>query len=62
MTEAGASRSNGEARRLVDQGAVRLNNVVVDDPQRRVSPDDLVGATTMVLRVGKKRYFLARFV
>ena len=62
MTEAGASRSNGEARRLVDQGAVRLNNVVVDDPQRRVSPDDLVGATTMVLKVGKKRYFLARFV
>ncbi len=62
MTEAGASKSNGEARRLVDQGAVRLNNVVVDDAQRRVTADDLVGATTMVLRVGKKRYFLARFV
>ncbi len=62
MTEAGASKSNGEARRLVDQGAVRLNNVVVDDAQRRVTADDLVGETTMVLRVGKKRYFLARFV
>ena len=61
MTEVGASKSNGEARRLVDQGAVRLNNVVVDDTQRIVTPRDLVGATTMVLKVGKKRYFLARF-
>jgi tyrosyl-tRNA synthetase len=61
MTAAGASKSNAEARRLVDQGAVRLNNVVVDDAQRTVTADDLVGATTMVLKVGKKRYFLARF-
>ncbi len=61
MTAVGASKSNGEARRLVEQGAVRLNNVVVDDPQRDVTPADLVGATTMVLKVGKKRYFLARF-
>ncbi len=61
MTEVSASKSNGEARRLVEQGAVRLNNVVVDDTQRVVTPADLVGATTMVLKVGKKRYFLARF-
>jgi tyrosyl-tRNA synthetase len=61
MTAAGASKSNAEARRLVDQGALRLNNVVVDDAQRTVTADDLVGATTMVLKVGKKRYFLARF-
>ena len=61
MTELGASKSNGEARRLVGQGAVRLNNVVVDDPQRELGPDDLVGQTTLVVKVGKKRYFLARF-
>lgn len=61
MTAVGAARSNGEARRLVDQGGVRLNNLVIEDPQRNVTTSDLVGATTMVLRVGKKRYFLARF-
>jgi tyrosyl-tRNA synthetase len=61
MTAVGASRSNGEARRLVQQGAVRLNNVPVEDAQRVVRPDDLVGATTLVLKVGKKRYHLARF-
>jgi tyrosyl-tRNA synthetase len=62
LTEVGASKSNGEARRLVQQGSVRLNNEVVDDPARRLGPDDLAGASTLVLKVGKKRYFLARFV
>ncbi|MBW3618729.1 MAG: tyrosine--tRNA ligase [Actinobacteria bacterium] len=61
MTAVGAARSNGEARRLVDQGGVRLNNVPVDDPTRTLGPDDLAGESTLVLRVGKKRYFLARF-
>jgi tyrosyl-tRNA synthetase len=61
LTEVGASRSNAEARRLVQQGGVRLNNARVDDPARRVGPDDLAGQTTLVLRVGKKRYHLARF-
>jgi tyrosyl-tRNA synthetase len=62
MTAVGASTSNGEARRLVQQGAVRVNNVVVDDATRVVGPDDLAGATTVVLRAGRKRHFLARFV
>jgi tyrosyl-tRNA synthetase len=61
LREAGAAQSNGEARRLVTQGAVRVNNVAVDDPARRLGPDDLAGQRTLVLKVGKKRYFLARF-
>jgi tyrosyl-tRNA synthetase len=61
LTEAGATKSNGEARKLVQQGAVHLNNERVDDPARMLGPDDLASPTTMVLRVGKKRYVLARF-
>lgn len=61
LTEAGATKSNGEARKLVAQGAVRLNNTKVTDPARELGPDDLASDTTMVLRVGKKRYVLARF-
>jgi tyrosyl-tRNA synthetase len=61
MVEVGAAGSNGEARRLVQQGGVRLNNAAVDDPQRQVTPADLASERTLVLRVGKKRYFLARF-
>jgi tyrosyl-tRNA synthetase len=61
MTAVGLSASNGEARRLVQQGSVRLNNARVDDPQRRLGPGDLASETTAVLRAGKKRYGLVRF-
>jgi tyrosyl-tRNA synthetase len=61
MTEVGAAKSNGEARRLVQQGGVRLNNAPVDDAQHVVTPDDLASERTLVVKVGKKRYFLARF-
>jgi tyrosyl-tRNA synthetase len=46
----------------VQQGGVRVNEQPVVDPQLRLGPDDLAGETTMVLKVGKKRYFLVRFV
>jgi tyrosyl-tRNA synthetase len=62
MTAVGASTSNGEARRLVQQGAVRVNNTTVDDPARIVTTADLAGETTVVLRAGRRRQFLARFV
>ena len=61
MTEVGASKSNAEARRLVDQGAVRVNNVRQEDSSRQVDLGDLAGETTLVLQVGKKRHYLARF-
>jgi len=62
MTAVGASASNGEARRLVQQGAVRINNAAVGDPARVVTPADLAGETIVVLRAGRRRQFLARFV
>jgi tyrosyl-tRNA synthetase len=61
LREGGAAASNGEARRLVEQGAVRVNNAPATDPAATVGPDDLASETTIVLRVGKKRYFLVRF-
>ena len=59
---AGFASSNGEARRLVQQGAVRINNAAVGDPARVVTPADLAGETIVVLRAGRRRQFLARFV
>ena len=61
MTEVGAAASNGEARRLVKQGGVRINNAPITDEAHTIGPDDLASDTTLVLRVGKKRYYLARF-
>ena len=61
MVEVGAADSNGAARRLVSQGGVQLNNVAVDDPALRLDAGHLASSTLVVLRVGKKRYYLARF-
>ena len=62
LSSIGAAASNGEARRHVQQGAVRLNNAVVDDATVTVTAADLASPTSLVVRVGKKRYFLARFL
>ncbi|MBW3663253.1 MAG: tyrosine--tRNA ligase [Actinobacteria bacterium] len=62
MTTVGAAATNSEARRLVDQGAVRVNNARIDDSERTIGVEDLASETTLVVRVGKKRYYLARFV
>jgi tyrosyl-tRNA synthetase len=61
LVECGAARSRGEARRLVDQGGVYLNNRRIADSAAPVEGTDLAGTATAVVRIGKKRYFLARF-
>jgi len=62
MRLAGACKSNGEARRLVDQAAVRIDDRSITDPQDVVTQADLPERSTLVLKVGKKRVFLVRFV
>jgi tyrosyl-tRNA synthetase len=51
MRELGFAASNGEARRLVTQGGVSLDGVVVTSPELRLT----VGQVTL-LKVGKRRY------
>ena len=50
---AGFASSNGEARRLVQQGAVSLDGERVDDPARLI---DVEAEAPFVLKVGKRRY------
>jgi tyrosyl-tRNA synthetase len=50
IRRAGFAASNGEARRLVQQGAVSLDGERVDDPAAEVS------SAPVVLKVGKRRY------
>jgi tyrosyl-tRNA synthetase len=47
----GRAASNGEARRLIDQGGVRLDGEVVDDPGRDFAPEDL---RDRVIQVGRR--------
>lgn len=60
LREVGATRSNGQGRQLVNQGAVRVNNVVVEDPTRTLTTDDLASEATLVVQIGKRRHYLAR--
>jgi tyrosyl-tRNA synthetase len=62
LVDTGAARSRSEARRLIEQGGVRLNNRRVADIEAGVGAEHVSGTSTLVLRVGKKRYFLVRLV
>lgn len=56
MVRAGLAKSNGEARRLVQQGGVRLHDERIEDPQLIVGPDRLLDGA-LLLRAGKKRLY-----
>jgi tyrosyl-tRNA synthetase len=57
ITLAGFASTNGEARRFIRGGAVRLDGEVIEDETLSLEPGDVIGR---VLQVGKRRY--ARFV
>ena len=47
----GLLKSKGEARRMIKQGAVRLDDKKIDDMQASISPGD-----EQILKVGKRRF------
>jgi tyrosyl-tRNA synthetase len=53
LTGLGLASSNSEARRLVEQGGVRLDDTVLEDPEAEFDPATLGGA---VLQVGKRKF------
>ncbi|MEP4029855.1 tyrosine--tRNA ligase [Roseibium polysiphoniae] len=61
LVEVGFAVSNGDARRLVEGGGVRLNSKVVDDPRRRISSGDIGAKDALNLAAGKRRKALVRF-
>ena len=56
------AKSKGQARRTVEQGGAYVNNRRVNDHEYQLTSADLVGGSMIVLRSGKKRYALLRFV
>jgi tyrosyl-tRNA synthetase len=61
LAATGLSQSKGAARRTIEQGGAYVNNRRIADVGYRLTPRDLAGATTLVLRSGKKSYAVARF-
>lgn len=57
----GFAASNGEARRLVEGGGVRLNGRVIEETHRRIKAGDLTADDRLALAVGKRRKALVSF-
>ncbi len=60
FVKAGLAASNGEARRHVQGGAVRLNDQSVSDERRMVTDADLSADGIVKLSLGKKKHILVR--
>ncbi|MEZ6069586.1 MAG: tyrosine--tRNA ligase [Pirellulales bacterium] len=61
LVEATLAGSKGEARRLLKQGGVYINNRRAESQEQMLTAADLASESTIVLRSGKKRYALLRF-
>jgi tyrosyl-tRNA synthetase len=62
FVKAGLAASNGEARRHIQGGAVRVNDVAVTDDRRTISASDLSSEGVIKLSLGKKKHVLVRAV
>lgn len=62
LQSAGLASSSSEARRSVKDGGAYVNNIRQTDVQYRLTEKDLASETVMVLRKGKRKYALLRFV
>ncbi len=60
LVKAGLAASNGEARRHVASGAVRINDAVIDDDKLSLAENALLPEGVIKLSVGKKRHALIK--
>jgi tyrosyl-tRNA synthetase len=60
FVKAGLVASNGEARRQIKGGGLRINDVVVADEKMMLTPDHLTPEGVIKLSMGKKRHVLLR--
>ena len=60
MVRAGLAASNGEARRHVQGGAVKINDRPVADERTMIGSSDVTEAGVIKLSLGKKKHILVR--
>lgn len=61
LVTCGAVASKGQARRLITQGGVYINNKKVQDSEYALNAHDLASEHFILVRTGKKNFFLFRF-
>lgn len=62
LVQTGMQKGKGAARRLLGQGGVYINNARVEDEAYSVTSSDLLTASMLVLRCGKRKYHAVRVV
>lgn len=62
IVKSGLRGSNSDARRAIKEGGIYVNNRREADVNRRLTTADLASETVIVLRSGKKKYALLKFV
>lgn len=60
LVKTGLQESKGQARRLLQNGGVYLNNQQITDAERSVTPQDLVDEKLLLISVGKKNKRIVR--
>ncbi len=60
LVKAGLASSNGEARRHIQGGAVRINDVAVADERAGITAGDVTEDGIIKLSLGKKKHILVR--
>ena len=61
LVAAGLQKSNSDARRMIKQGSIYVNNRRNDDFNHHLTTADLASESTIILRSGKKKYAVLKF-
>ena len=61
LVATGLQNSKGNARRMIEQGSIYINNRRQNDLNHRLTTNDLASESTIVLRSGKKKYAVLKF-
>ena len=68
MIDLELSNSNGESKRLIEQGAVKINKIVIEDKDIFITKENFIAHPSKkesfysIIFVGKKRYGLIELV
>jgi tyrosyl-tRNA synthetase len=60
FVQAGLVKSNGEARRQIQGGGLKVNDAVVADEKAQLTPADVVSGGVIKLSLGKKKHVLLK--
>ena len=60
LVQAGLASSNGEAKRSIQGGAIKVNDVAVTDEKMMISQSDLNSDAAIKLSMGKKKHVLIK--